>query len=605
MDSVAALRYMTMYIQSGTARALTMQGFNLGLTAQKQEAYNMGIRQSWKDLSEQQKQLVRQSLLMKEVGRVTADATEGELNLSKMMEHTNQQIETQKNVIGKFLAPIKVFKDMVLADIEVKLLKLGITAAEVFLTLGVTFVAALQAMKVAFDKFGAHVSAIWNHFIKGEWTEAWTEATTGGADILTGFYTDLQNNFDALMAAVKKSIEGLGDDFSTASKDAEEFGQQVTDVLDTVQETIDKLFAEYNKARTKLRADYQKDKDKLDADISKKSMKAVQDYVKDMRDIDQQAADDRAKAGEQYAIQEERDKQDHLRRMKELETQYLFDLQDAVRERDARQVLLLQRRYNMERAKAEDDFRVNAKRRQEDYQLELRDIDIQAQRKRVKRFQEYIQELNDINAEGEERRKALRAQLDADLAVLSEEYNTKLKDIFTALLEQGVDPAIVKAAAERVGLAWGNYAGAAAGNAFMGLVNQAINAAYSAMQNLSPTAHQAVYGDNGYKSVKAYKRALAGGFQTGGDFIATSPELITVGERPERVQISPLNRATGEAAGTMGGQGRAGGRGRVEVAISLGDGLQGAIVDQAMAEVADVFLTLNRADNARGAGGRR
>ena len=82
-------------------------------------------------------------------------------------------------------------------------------------------------------------------------------------------------------------------------------------------------------------------------------------------------------------------------------------------------------------------------------------------------------------------------------------------------------------------------------------------------------------------------------FQRGGSFIATSPQLIEVGESsPERVTITPLSGATGQprGAGGMGGDRS----GKVEVNIGLDDGLVGEIVDQSMNEMADVVVSINR-----------
>jgi hypothetical protein len=81
-------------------------------------------------------------------------------------------------------------------------------------------------------------------------------------------------------------------------------------------------------------------------------------------------------------------------------------------------------------------------------------------------------------------------------------------------------------------------------------------------------------------------------FQRGGSFIATSPQLIEVGESsPERVTITPLSGATGQPRGGGSGGDRGG---KVEVNIGLDDGLVGEIVDQSMNEMADVVISINR-----------
>jgi hypothetical protein len=621
MDSVTALRTMSMFISTGQgARALTTQGFRLTLTAQKTEAYNMGIRKSWKELSEQEKQLVRTNLLMRQVAVFTEDAAAGQFNLAKMAAHANQQVEEQRVVLGKALAPLKVAWDTVLGEIEAKFLKIFAGVAGWIALFVVGSAAAFSTWYEIFENeilkpFNAVGQAI-DKMIHGDLKGAQDALKEGWRDTgkSIGDYIDIMSvKVAAGMEFIKRSIEGLGNTLKTASEDAQEFAAQVDAALELVQSSIDEIMAEYTEARNKLEADYQKALDKIDAEMNKRLGKAWSDYNADIADINAQAAEARANAAREYQLEEQRDKEDHLRRMKELETQYLFDLQDAVRERDARQVLLLQRRYNMEKQKAEDDYRINRKRRLEDYQQELVDIDQQALKKRLRRYQEYLQEVSDIKAWAAERRAMLKEQFDADLAELGAKYAELLADIFQQMLAQGVDPAIVKAAAEKVGMAYGAYAGAAAGSKFSEIMSQVLQNAADAATNLINAINKSLPkgGKLGktpyYASGEPKERGLyGGGFQTGGDFIATSPQTITVGERPERISIQPLNRATGEAAGNMG-RGGGGGRGggRVEVAVKLSEGLEGSIVDQAMAEVADVFVTIQRGDRAAPSGGGR
>lgn len=606
MDSMSALVMISRYISSGYGMALAKQGFSVSRAAQQQEAYALGIMKPLKAMTEQEKQMVRTSLIMRQVNVYAEDAAAGQQNLGKMTEHANQELEEERKQLGITTAFFKTLGDVIGKDYQGKFVKI---MAETMGDLARMFswaLASLLTFKEAFDAF-------WKSGPKG-------------IQSLEYYIGRLQERFVASMEMVQKGVFTLGDAFDEAGGAVDDFEAQVAEAMGGVSEEINDAIQKSLDSIKQLEQDTTDAITELWEDFYKNQDKNQLEYDRDIRDIDEQAAQDRQDATAEYQKEELRSAEDHKRAMRDLEVQYLFDLQDAVRERDARQVLLLQRRYNMEKAKAEEDYRVNSDRRRQDFQQELVDIAIHAAQKKAKRWRDFQEEMVDLEAQAILRRKKLEADRDKEIQRLKDEAVALGVDIINRLIAAGVDPKVVEEVAKRLGVQFGATMGAETANQFSKTLTPFIQAYMSAAMaavkaairgvvgGASVTQHTPIGNITGGASVTPAYYApgepkgvgyYGGGFAVGGDFIATAPQMIQVGERPERVSIQPLNRATGDAAGTMGGAGRRGGGGKVEVAIALSEGLEGNIVDQAMAEVADVFVTLNRGDAARGAGGRR
>jgi hypothetical protein len=599
MDSMSALTMLTMYIQTGYGRALARQGFDVSRAAQQQEAYALGIRKPLKELTEQEKQLVRTSLIMRQVNKYSEDAVAGQENLGKALAHANRRLESQReeiaNLIGNIGTRWKVLWIEARANIDA-----GIAG----------IIKGLVVMASAWVAAWATMAKAWDDFKKGQFS-------------ITNLAGDFQKAWGLAFNDLTAGINTLGDAFGGAADSAEQFEQRVDEAMLSVQSEIDDLTERLNEFGDDVAKMNQEAADAIDEvwkNAAQDKLDAEVNYQRDIRDIDENAAQDRLRAIHDYQVDEVRMRQDHERRLKELENQYLFDLMDAVRERDALQVLMLQRRYNLEKQKEEDAFDLASQRRKEDYERELAEIAYQAALKKALRWREFQEQLADIDAQAAIREAKIRDTLAKEIQALKDELMKMGVDIINMLIAAGVDPQVVAEIGKRLGMQFGASMGAEAATqfdktftpyvtAYMANVANAMRKAFSGGigGNVGPnTATGGIAGGGAgsyapYTSPGSQKRIL--GFATGGDFIASSPQRIQVGERPERVTITPLNAGTGAPLAGFGGGGR--GKIGVKVAIDLSAGLEGRIVDQTLSEVADVIVTLNRDTDSRPLGGSR
>jgi hypothetical protein len=139
--------------------------------------------------------------------------------------------------------------------------------------------------------------------------------------------------------------------------------------------------------------------------------------------------EDAARKHREDELRHERDFQEKMLRLKE---KFLFDLEDALHERDARQILRLIRRYNLEKTQLEREGENEQKDRDERYQQELDDIQKWRERRRQELLLEFQRRQADIALQAErEREDAKRARDRAReelMEDIKEEHEDRLKE---------------------------------------------------------------------------------------------------------------------------------------------------------------------------------
>jgi hypothetical protein len=329
-------------------------------------------------------------------------------------------------------------------------------------------------------------------------------------------------------------------------------------------------------------------------------------YYNDIADAAREAADERAAAEREYRDRELIAELRFQERLRQLKEGFLFDLEDAVRERDARQIIRLTRQYNMEREQIIREEEIAKKERWLAYQRQLADIDRQKAERMSRLYAEHMERLReiDLQAEREQQRAELEAQRkkeDEELRYQQEkaDRNTRYKDQLADLdrqLQSRINEVTAKLLEEYNVTANQLDAIAKAYEATYGpggRIDQAYKYYLSLISTISGTPR---YGE-GYKPPIPYKPP---GHAEGGTKIVTKPTMELFGEGgPEMVSWTPLGRSGINVGRTQGavpaGMGGKGGNGKLLIQLNLDAGLQYQIVDQAMGELADVMMKIERA----------
>lgn len=187
------------------------------------------------------------------------------------------------------------------------------------------------------------------------------------------------------------------------------------------------------------------------ADIGRKEMQDIADenreYQQRLADAAREERQAIADANRKYRDEEIKAERDYQAKLRRLREEFLFDLEDALRERDALQVLRLMRRYALDKKQLEEEKDDAAKQRADDHKRELEDIRRNAAEKRRELAIEHQRRLDDIRLQAERERaeaelnrqremEALRQDIERRRAEREAEYAQEQADLEAALTER-------------------------------------------------------------------------------------------------------------------------------------------------------------------------
>jgi len=364
-------------------------------------------------------------------------------------------------------------------------------------------------------------------------------------------------------------------------KAQEEYQNKLQDIMkDSADKKLD-IERDYQRKLYDINRDYNYKLEDIARNTAQKREDALRNYnqkVEDInRDAEQKIADAQAEANKKKIDKE----QEFQNRLRELREKFLFDLEDALRERDARQVLRLIRQYNMDKKNLEERHKLDQEQAKKDLKDKLAQIELERQQKLEAAKRDYDERLKEI-AIGEQRELAearlwKQRQLEdarlwhqRQLQEQQQYLQRKLRDLADALRAE--------------------YNLTSQG---MQAINSLLAAGYNLPSGYTPvSANGAVTGGSSNGAFASFSdtfNQLTGGagygFAEGGSLIATRPTRALFGEKgPERVDITPLNRP-GNNVGKMFGD-KSGMGGDVKILLQLSPDLEARIVDSSMENIA-------------------
>jgi hypothetical protein len=288
--------------------------------------------------------------------------------------------------------------------------------------------------------------------------------------------------------------------------------------------------------------------------------------------------------------------------MAQLERRYLFDLEDAVRERDARGVLSLMRKHNIEVAERTEDFAEQRRQAAENLALEiaqikaaearkraeirkalaqrLADLEVERLRAKADRAKQYAEELEDIYLKNERERQDAQLNYDRQLEDLHRHYQNRLKLIGQGIMaEYNLTFEGAVAIYEMLAQFYENIGGLAEG--MVSGVLSAVDQAYSAINNATIPSQLHEQGQGG-----------PGGYAEGGGMIARKPTTAMFGEAgAEMATFIPLDKMQDFFSNMGGFGGNRSGRISLDVNIRADDKLIAEVVDKTLSDVAEVIIS--------------
>lgn len=598
-----AIRQLTAFINRGYAQSLNNLGLELDKQAQNQKTFELGLGSNIDKLSDSQQEFVRYALLLEQMTERTEALGDTTATFADRLDEVDRRTEAASLTLGNLFAPVAV-----------KLKELGANVKEGFAAVIGLIVLLFQkvissilgdliglgvGIKVVLDNIGKSgffkKMAELPKIIADAAKEARFELFKFQVEQATGAMDEYADSAEVAAGATEEfgeAIEATSEQIGAFIQEAQKFDDGVKKIARRLQDSLDDITRRFNERRAKAELDLQRD----------------------LTDIDEDSAIDRMMTIRQFMIDEIRLREDHAKDIRQLEERFLLDLEDAVRDRDARRVLSLQRRFNLEKKRREEDFGLRNKRLKEDFREELRLIEFQRQRKRADRIQSFNEEMADLAAQEkrkeeearlradraerellaqiEARLKQLTAAAEAEIAVEIEKLDALLEALIAVYGPEGPWVLFHEGAVKTTQSAAEGVASATA--ALIGEMSIAEKRALILMRRMELIAARARAAAASFQPSDFNLQGPEGfaGRQRGGTIFATSATNFMAGEgRPERVDITPLSAGTGRpSAGFRGGMDKL----QIQLDVNASEMLVVEVADQTMNEMADVFVNINQ-----------
>lgn len=379
-----------------------------------------------------------------------------------------------------------------------------------------------------------------------------------------------------------------------------------------IQEAFRDLKLDIEKENRKLEDDkYEAEIDlgiklgEIDIDYAQEVSDIIRDYNQDIEDEARDYANTIQKINDdtntsivdaqtKYREDELSAERDFKNEMLKLREDYLMNLEDALHERDARQVLSLMRQYALDKKQATRDYKADQEERKRAFELELKQIEEERQRKLEEARIEHEQQLAEIELAKQ------RELEEADLARQREKEAAK-RDYENKIAE------LERHNARRIqemGIAMQNEYNLTAQQAeALRLMLQGNLEAYTQymttmlqMQQDAVNQYNAnISGHSGGTSVIGGVHTQMGGFAEGGTVIADKPTSLTFGERGlEMASIIPLNRVGRDVNKLFDGSGNgmrgSSAEGNIAIELFLSPDLESRIVNNTLSETARTMV---------------
>lgn len=609
-------------------------GVDLRDAAIESKALKMGLLEAGEaasDLSAKEREMVKfQIILESAAGDAERWAAFLETNSAKLSENTASWEELQVAAGGFFAtltpaltkmfegltAAVNMFKSLVI------LFDVGKVSVANFFTSIMTGANALDALRkgiISFKDIPQIFDKIASEAVPRMFAKIPNDAPEWFKNLFGRFLTDVETataDVEDLTSIdndeTEDTLAELDDKLRDIAIDAQHAKEDLEVLLAQKQEDLEVKF-------TQKRAD-------IDTEYDRKEVDAATDLQRKISDINRDAERDRQKVLEKARDEEKKAEEDHQLKLWELKMRYLMDLEDALHARDARQIIRLQRQYELDKELLEKKKEQEDKERAESVEADLEDVEARRQERLQDAQIEYEQKLADLvtaKARELEELNIWKEREQADLAVwyqreleeIDRQTQQKIERLLAGYIEEGKLHEEQQAAIHEI---LKKYFGenkklvddlvAYTANAFGQMSSIAQNAFVQANSLLAGMGAQiGSVANNPFQGGLSYEQMLQNqysggvgsgyipGMAEGGTIIATKPTTAIFGERgAEKATFTPLNRSGRDVNKVFSDISGGGGEGRIALDILLSPDLEARIVENSMDGVAGVLARVNR-----------
>lgn len=376
-------------------------------------------------------------------------------------------------------------------------------------------------------------------------------------------------------------------DIDNATESTKKFGEALKALTEI--EGFDKLIEDISRLQEKLKEteeDFAIDQARALEDYDRKVERISEDFAIKRQKIIDDSNKRESEANKKYKNNEIIAEKKFQEQMRQLQANFLLDLEDALHERDARQVLRLQKQYALDKEAAQNEYAIRKEEMAKQHQEDIARIESEKDDRLAVLAQEEKIKLR--RAQEDFNRSQERAAQDHQLEMerIREQLSERLMEFAEAFgQEYGLNDERVKKLYQLLEEYYGS------GGRFDALYNYSTQSAINASRTILDAINAILEAQQIIPPVVSYTSANnIGGQARGGTYLATQPTTATFGEAgPEIAQFIPLrgNSAFSAMSGMAGGG--AGVKGNIRLMIDLSPDLETRIVDKSLDGVSTII----------------
>lgn len=568
-------------ILSGQTKGIRSLGVAANEATIQQKALEMGLVAVGQKADEQAKSLATLQLIYEATSKDAQNLNQYQMSVAG----ATQQLSA---IWQDFLAELaKDFAPLIIQGLKILIfdLQLGAKIIESYSPIIRNVTSSIAAMIVAikslrvgegFFVFLASIGAAGNKFNETK-------------KIFDGYFDHFVESADTATSAV----ENLGNAFDAAG-----FEDKLDDIVKKTEESLEDL------QTTLLRK-----QEDLDTEYQRKAQDALIDYNRKVEDINQKSNDKITEIKRKHREDDQKREREYQLKLWELQQKFLMDLEDALHNRDARQILRLQRQYEFDKLALEKKKQLDDKASKVDQSSEIKKVEEDRKKQLEDAKKDYERKLQDLNIAKAREQADLQKWYDREYSDIKLAQRRKLEALIDGWIKEGK---ITQKGAQQVYDILKSYFGPGGATdqlyAYMIQSLMANAANLIAVAGTVPNIITPIALTNPSATGGAYSGGLgttglgtfAGGLAEGGSFLATTPQTIRVAENtPELITATPLGKIGNDmnklfmqagmnknSESTMGGQ--------LELGVTLSPDLETRIIRKSLDGAADVVMRVNR-----------
>lgn len=435
---------------SPQSKSVGSLGLAFGKAKIEAKAFEMQILkagESFADLTEKQKQEIKFQIVLETAGiddipidelREKIREAGGDFQaLNEYLESNDARLQENKAAwndflreLGQLILPFLPALTELMRILQVGTIFLKIFALEGLARLGTVGVVVMQIMNGNIKSIDDLTNTIKQsmEILRGDLTNTFfKEVPKDAPDWFMRGWGDLIKQ-DAETATT--ALEGMNDE----AADNDEALQALDDLDDKLRE----IALDAKQAQEDLDLKFSQKRGDLNVEYDRKAADAARDHAQKIEDINRDSLDKVADAKRKAREDEKKAEQDLLQKLKELRQRFLMDLDDALRARDARQILRLIKEYNFEKQNILDRKKLDDKQRKEKLADDLKAIEEDRKRRIQQEQIEYKRRLEDLRIAKQREIDELNLWYAREQEDIQRNVKQKLEKLLDGYIQEGI-----------------------------------------------------------------------------------------------------------------------------------------------------------------------